>query len=108
MKTLRGLAASRGIAIGPAFRLGARPVDVARRSVADRAAEKARLAAALATARDQIAALVAQASIQVGDQEAAIFEAHALMLEDPELKIGRPRQLYTGKTYRDYVEVEDR
>jgi citrate synthase len=30
------------------------------------------------------------------------------MLEDPELKIGRPRQLYTGKTYRDYVEVEDR
>ena len=30
------------------------------------------------------------------------------MLEDPELKIGRPRQLYTGKTYRDYVDVEDR
>ena len=26
----------------------------------------------------------------------------------PELKIGRPRQLYTGKTYRDYVDVEDR
>jgi citrate synthase len=30
------------------------------------------------------------------------------MLEDPELKIGRPRQLYTGKTFRDYVDVEDR
>jgi citrate synthase len=30
------------------------------------------------------------------------------MLEDPELKIGRPRQLYTGKTYRDYVDVEAR
>ena len=30
------------------------------------------------------------------------------MLEDPQLKIGRPRQLYTGKTYRDYVDVEDR
>ena len=30
------------------------------------------------------------------------------MLEDPELKIGRPRQLYTGQTFRDYVDVEDR
>jgi citrate synthase len=30
------------------------------------------------------------------------------MLEDPQLKIGRPRQLYTGKTHRDYVDVEDR
>jgi citrate synthase len=30
------------------------------------------------------------------------------MLEDPQLKIGRPRQLYTGKTLRDYVDVENR
>ena len=29
-------------------------------------------------------------------------------LSDPALKIGRPRQLYTGETQRDYVEVEDR
>ncbi|WP_308915173.1 citrate synthase [Jannaschia sp. LMIT008] len=29
-------------------------------------------------------------------------------LSDPSLKIGRPRQLYTGETKRDYVEVEDR
>jgi citrate synthase len=25
------------------------------------------------------------------------------MMEDPEQKIGRPRQLYTGPTQRDYV-----
>ena len=30
------------------------------------------------------------------------------MLEDPQLKIGRPRQLYTGKAHRDYVDVENR
>ncbi len=29
-------------------------------------------------------------------------------LSDPALKIGRPRQRYTGETERDYVEVEDR
>lgn len=30
------------------------------------------------------------------------------MLEDPTQKIGRPRQLYTGATHRDYVDVENR
>ncbi|CAN5695370.1 citrate synthase [soil metagenome] len=30
------------------------------------------------------------------------------MLEDPNLKIGRPRQLYTGAVQRDYVDVENR
>jgi hypothetical protein len=30
------------------------------------------------------------------------------MIEDPQLKIGRPRQLYTGANFRDYVDVENR
>jgi citrate synthase len=30
------------------------------------------------------------------------------MFEDPTRKIGRPRQLYTGATQRDYVPVEKR
>jgi citrate synthase len=30
------------------------------------------------------------------------------MIEDPETKIGRPRQVYTGPTARDYVPVESR
>jgi citrate synthase len=30
------------------------------------------------------------------------------MLNDPQLKIGRPRQLYTGAVYRDYTDVENR
>ncbi|MGJ8584664.1 MAG: citrate synthase [Marinosulfonomonas sp.] len=30
------------------------------------------------------------------------------MIEDPAMKIGRPRQLYTGETQRDYTDVEDR
>ena len=30
------------------------------------------------------------------------------MVEDPTMKIGRPRQLYTGATLRDYVDVENR
>jgi citrate synthase len=30
------------------------------------------------------------------------------MVEDPEQKIGRPRQLYTGPAQRDFVPLEDR
>ncbi|MGI9391521.1 MAG: citrate synthase [Boseongicola sp.] len=30
------------------------------------------------------------------------------MIEDPQLKIGRPRQLYVGEARRDYVDVENR
>ena len=30
------------------------------------------------------------------------------MLTEPGHKIGRPRQLYTGETLRDYVDVENR
>jgi citrate synthase len=30
------------------------------------------------------------------------------MMEDADQKIGRPRQLYTGPTYRDYVPLSQR
>jgi citrate synthase len=30
------------------------------------------------------------------------------MIEDPHQKIGRPRQLYTGATHRDYVDIDKR
>jgi citrate synthase len=30
------------------------------------------------------------------------------MITDPAIKIGRPRQVYTGPTTRDYVRVADR
>jgi citrate synthase len=30
------------------------------------------------------------------------------MIEDPQQKIGRPRQLYTGETRRDYLPISRR
>ena len=30
------------------------------------------------------------------------------MIADPQLKIGRPRQLYVGSEFRDYVDIEKR
>ncbi len=83
MKTLRGIAASRGIAIGPAFQFRQPTLRVTQSLVQDPAAEWQRFRAALGTARQQLAAICAQAA--AGSEQAAIFQAHALMLEDPEL-----------------------
>ena len=30
------------------------------------------------------------------------------MIEDPEQRIGRPRQLYTGHTEREYIQMDKR
>ena len=85
MKTLRGIAASRGIAIGPAFHFRRADLSFERCTVEDPAAEWARFQAALETAREQLADVYAKAEAESGAAQAAIFQAHALMLEDPEL-----------------------
>ena len=83
--THHGIGASPGIAIGPAFRFAKVEVDVERRNVEDRAAEWRRLETALEAARGQLQEVFAKAEAESGAEEAAIFEAHAMMLEDPEL-----------------------
>ncbi len=87
MKQYRGLAASAGIAIGPAWVHRPAQVTVERRllAVADVAAEWARLQTALSMARTQLQALETRARENIGADEAAIFSAHQLFLEDEEL-----------------------
>jgi len=85
MRTLRGISASRGIAIGPAFRFKRAGLTIERRHVDDSSVEWTRLEAALRTAREQLEALCASARAEYGADQAAIFEAQAMMLADPEL-----------------------
>jgi len=85
MRKLRGIAASRGIAIGPAFCFRKTGLAFERCIVEDPAAEWVRLEAALGTAREQLNEVYAKAEAESGTEQAAIFQAHAMMLEDPEL-----------------------
>jgi len=85
METLHGIAASRGIAIGPGFRFQRADLCFERCTVQDPSAEWARFQAALETAGEQLARVCAIAEVECGAEEAAIFQAHVLMLEDPEL-----------------------
>lgn len=83
--TLGGIPASPGIAIGPAVVYRPRLPEVVARHIDDPAAEWRRLDGAIRQSIDEIHALHREATAQVGAAEAAIFEAHALFLQDPSL-----------------------
>lgn len=82
---IRGIAASPGIAVGPIFRYEAGKVVVELRHVEDVQHEIAHLDAALKQAREEIHTLLLQAQENIGSKEAAVFEAHELFLDDPDL-----------------------
>ncbi len=84
-QTLRGIAASGGIAIGPAFQFRRADLRFDRRQVEDSGAEWMRFQNAVETARAQLAEVALQTEHDLGTDAAAIFQAQMLMLEDPEL-----------------------
>ncbi len=84
-KDLQGIGASRGIGIGPAFHFRRADLRFERCTVENPSAEWARCQKALKTAREQLDDICAQAEAELGAADAAIFQSHALMLDDPEL-----------------------
>ncbi|NLE99904.1 MAG: phosphoenolpyruvate--protein phosphotransferase, partial [Anaerolineales bacterium] len=96
MRELAGISASRGIAIGPAFQFRQLSMVCVRCVIQDPAAEWARFEAAVAAARQQLSAVSARALAEAGTSLAVIFQAQALMLEDPEL-LERVREAIEGE-----------
>ncbi len=82
---LTGIAASAGIAAGPVVRLHSEPSAIEARTVDDPASEWQRLLAAVRTAQSETRALYDWAQAHAGEQEAGIFDAQSLFLEDPAL-----------------------
>jgi phosphoenolpyruvate-protein phosphotransferase len=82
---LKGIPASQGIALGPIFILQSQDLEVVRRRIEDPDQELQRLEKALEEAKEEIEGLARQTEAAVSAEEAAIFEAHAMFLQDPEL-----------------------
>jgi multiphosphoryl transfer protein len=82
---LLGIAASPGVAIAPVVHYQPTRITITEYHVDDPEVEWQRLQTAIHTACQEIQAIFSQASIQIGDAEAAIFDAHLLVLEDPVL-----------------------
>jgi phosphoenolpyruvate-protein phosphotransferase (PTS system enzyme I) len=84
---IRGIAASRGIAYGQVFLYLQSELEVPRYQVdpTKRVPEIARFEQALVTTRQQIAAIQAQVRKNLSEEEALIFDAHQMVLEDQAL-----------------------
>jgi phosphotransferase system enzyme I (PtsI) len=84
MITLQGLAAASGIAIGRAVVIANRALEVFRIPISpdETAAEVARLKSACSATQQQIQRTRARASHLFGQELAAIFDAHSLLLSD--------------------------
>ena len=77
--------ASPGIAIGPAWVLRSARPQVAGEPAGDPAQEWQRLTTARDGVREQVRRSRELTAAQVGEQEAAVFDAHLLLLDDPTL-----------------------
>ncbi|MEA5620939.1 phosphoenolpyruvate--protein phosphotransferase [Cronbergia sp. UHCC 0137] len=82
---LVGIGASTGIAIAPLIHYQSTPVTLTEYHIENVEIEWQRLQSAIQTAKQEIQTLLSHTSIQIGDAEAAIFDAHLLFLEDPVL-----------------------
>ena len=85
MTRLTGIAAADGIAIAKAYRFVQPDLTFAKTTVHDIEAEQQRLAAALAKAEQELIVIRQQTLEKFSAEEAAIFEAHLLVVHDPEL-----------------------
>ena len=85
MRRYQGLPASAGIVIGPAWIYHPVKVTVKVERVQDSEAEWVRLNAAANLARNQLQALEERARANIGEAEAAIFQAHQEFLDDVEI-----------------------
>ena len=88
MKELAGIPASRGIGIGPIFQFVRKELIIEERSNIQPEEELKRLKTAISTAKEQIDSIYEKALKESSDADAEIFQAHRMILEDPELLAG--------------------
>jgi phosphoenolpyruvate-protein phosphotransferase len=86
MNELSGLPAAPGIAIGAVWHYRPQTITIPRHTIQDTAAELYRLDQAIEVARTQLEAVAERTQKEIGKEEAAIFEAHLMFLDDPSLK----------------------
>ncbi|WP_349408066.1 phosphoenolpyruvate--protein phosphotransferase [Pseudalkalibacillus sp. SCS-8] len=84
-KRITGIGASAGIAIAKAFKLENPVLDVEKKKIENPADEVERFDAAIAKSKEELEAIKTHAEKELGEDKAAIFAAHLLVLQDPEL-----------------------
>jgi phosphotransferase system enzyme I (PtsI) len=88
---LKGIAASDGVAVAKAYLLIQPDLSFKKETVENTDAEEARLDAALAASTTDLQAIREKAAQSLGEEEAQVFDAHLMVLSDPEM-IGQIKQ----------------
>lgn len=109
MTVLKGIAASSGIAIAKAYRLVEPDLSFDKKEVNDIDQEIKRLQDALNTSKVELEAIREKANTDLGADKAAIFEAHLLIANDPEMISPIEDKIKTDKVNAEYAlkEVTD-
>ena len=93
--TLQGIAASDGIAIAKVYTLTEPDLTVTKVTVEDSEKEVSRLDDALAASKKDVELIKETALKNLGEEEAQVFDAHLMVLSDPEL-IGQVKDNITS------------
>ncbi|MCR1927718.1 phosphoenolpyruvate--protein phosphotransferase [Enterococcus gallinarum] len=91
VEMLKGIAASDGVAVAKAYLLVQPDLSFSKVNVEDTAAEEARLDEALAKSTAELQQIRDKAAQSLGEAEAQVFDAHLMVLSDPEM-IGQIKQ----------------
>ena len=94
--TLQGIAASDGIAIAKVYTLTEPDLSFSKVSVEDTENEISRLEKALEVSTKEIELIKETALKNLGEEEAQVFEAHLMVLSDPEL-VGQVKDAITSQ-----------
>ena len=95
--SMQGLPASPGLALGPARRLTAPPLEAPTHAIDDPAQEWERLLAAIEKTRAQVRAALESVARRGGGAAADIFEAHLLFLDDEALREPARRAIFNDR-----------
>ena len=91
VEMLKGIAASDGVAVAKAYLLVQPDLSFSKVNVEDTAAEEARLDEALEKSTAELQQIRDKAAQSLGEAEAQVFDAHLMVLSDPEM-IGQIKQ----------------
>ena len=103
MKTYQGKSILKGTAIGKILYYSKEEQMVQRKSIDDPEAEWKRYEDAKAQASEQLNALYEKALKEVGEQGAAIFEVHGMMLEDDDFNDSIKNMIENQKVNAEYA-----
>ncbi|MQS89033.1 phosphoenolpyruvate--protein phosphotransferase [Companilactobacillus mishanensis] len=84
VKTIKGIAASDGIATAEAYLLVQPDLSFDKKAVSDVDGEVKRLNDAISKSDDELTKIRDIAKVSLGDEEAQVFDAHKMILADPE------------------------